>query len=117
MPGCPEGRAGAENRQAQAGQDPVYGPDLLPALIKCWAVLRAPAGRLLAPMLPVLVPLLRRDRELELTDEQAGLLMRMSAATIDRKLAGERARLLPQGTLAYEAGHAAEVPDPGPHLG
>ncbi|SDP78656.1 hypothetical protein SAMN04487914_13947 [Arthrobacter sp. ok909] len=34
------------------GRAPVYGPDLLPALIKCWAVLRAPAGRLLAPMLP-----------------------------------------------------------------
>ncbi|WP_234751493.1 integrase catalytic domain-containing protein [Arthrobacter ramosus] len=75
----------------------MYGPDLLPALIKCWAVLRAPAGRLLAPMLAVLVPLLRRDRELELTDEQAGLLMRMSAATIDRKLAGERAKLFPRG--------------------
>jgi hypothetical protein len=79
------------------GRAPVYGPDLLPALIKCWAVLRAPAGRLLAPMLPVLVPLLRRDGELELTDEQAGLLMRMSAATIDRKLAPERARLIPRG--------------------
>jgi hypothetical protein len=79
------------------GRTPVYGPDLLPALIKCWAVLRAPAGRLPAPMLPVLVPLLRRDRELELSDEQAGLLMRMSAATIDRKLAGERAKLFPRG--------------------
>ena len=62
------------------GRAPVYGPDLLPGLIKCWAVLRAPAGRLLAPMLPVLVPLLRRDRELEVTDEQAALLIRMSAA-------------------------------------
>jgi hypothetical protein len=41
-------------------------------------------------MLPVLVPLLRRDGELGLTDEEAGLLMRMSAATIDRKLAPER---------------------------
>src|SRR6478735_3174765 len=79
------------------GRRPVYGPDLLPALIKCWAVLRAPAGRLLAPMLPVLVPLLRRDGELVITDEQAALLMRMSAATIDRKLAGERARLIPRG--------------------
>ena len=76
---------------------PVYGPDLLPSLIKCWAVLRAPAGRLLAPMLPVLVPLLRRDKELAVADDQAALLMRMSAATIDRKLAGERAKLFPRG--------------------
>jgi len=79
------------------GRAPVYGPDLQPALVKCWAVLRAPAGKLLAPMLPVLVPLLRRDGELELTDAQAELLVRMSAATIDRKLAPERARMLPRG--------------------
>jgi hypothetical protein len=79
------------------GRTPVYGPDLLPPLITCWAVLRAPAGRLLAPMLPVLVPLLRRDKELVITDGQADLLVRMSAATIDRKLAGERAKLFPRG--------------------
>lgn len=76
---------------------PTYGPELLPALVTCWATLRAPAGKLLAPMLPVLVPMLRRDGEIALSDGQAGLLSRMSAATIDRKLAGERAKLLPRG--------------------
>lgn len=81
----------------RAGRSPTYGPDLLPALVKCWAVSRAPAGKLLAPMLPVLVPMLRRDKEITLTDEQASLLARMSAATIDRQLAGERATLLPRG--------------------
>lgn len=80
----------------RSGRMPVYGPDLLPPLIKCWVVLRAPAGRLLAPMLPVIVPLLRRDKDLEISDGQADLLMRMSAATIDRKLAGERAELFPR---------------------
>ncbi|GAC1478363.1 MAG: DDE-type integrase/transposase/recombinase [Pseudarthrobacter sp.] len=79
------------------GRTPVYGPELLPALITCWAVLRAPAGKLLAPMLPTLVPLLRRDGELDITDAQAQLLMAMSAATIDRKLAPERARLTIRG--------------------
>jgi hypothetical protein len=79
------------------GRTPVYGPELLPALIKCWAVLRAPAGKLLAPMLPVLVPLLRTERELMLSDEEARLLCRMSAATIDRKLAGERSKLVLRG--------------------
>ncbi|TGD10436.1 DDE-type integrase/transposase/recombinase [Brevibacterium sp. S111] len=79
------------------GRKPVYGPDLMPALITCWAVLRAPAGRLLAAMLPTLVPMLRRDKELDITDDQADLLMKMSAATIDRKLAGERKKMLPKG--------------------
>ena len=76
---------------------PTYGPRIIVALIKCWAVLRAPAGKRLAPMLPVLVPLLRRDGELDLTDEEAALLVEMSAATIDRRLAGERAKMMPRG--------------------
>ncbi|XAS69587.1 hypothetical protein V3C33_10250 [Micrococcaceae bacterium Sec5.7] len=101
---------------------PVYGPDPLPALIRCWAVLRAPAGRLLAPMLPVLVPLLRRDQELAITDDQAAPLMRMSAATIDRKLAGERAKLIPRGrshtkpgTLLKSGSGSGPGPGPGPN--
>ena len=61
------------------------------------AVLRAPAGKRLAPMLGVLVPLLRRDGELDLTDVEAALLMRISAATIDRRLAPERAKLISRG--------------------
>jgi hypothetical protein len=81
----------------RAPRGPTYGPRVIAALVKCWAVLRAPAGKRLAPMLPVLVPLLRRDGELDLTDEEATLLMRMSAATIDRRLAGERSKLMPRG--------------------
>lgn len=76
---------------------PTYGPRVIAGLEKCWAVLRAPAGKRLAPMLPVLVPLLRRDGEVDLTDDEADLLMRMSAATIDRRLAGPRARLTIRG--------------------
>lgn len=79
------------------GRAPVYGPELLAPLVTCWAVLRAPAGKLLAPMLPTLVPLLRRDGELGISDAHAELLMAMSAATIDRKLAPERAKMLPRG--------------------
>jgi hypothetical protein len=37
--------------------------------VTCWAVLRAPAGNRLAPMLPVL----GRDGELELSEEEAAL--------------------------------------------
>jgi transposase InsO family protein len=76
---------------------PLYGPRIMVALVTCWAVLRAPAGKRLAPMLAVLVPLLRRDGELDLTDDEAALLIKMSAATIDRRLAGERAKMTPRG--------------------
>ncbi|MDT0193785.1 hypothetical protein Q9R30_00265 [Arthrobacter sp. AB6] len=58
-------------------------------------------------------PLLRRDNERD-TDAQADLLMRMSTATIDRKLAGQRAngQADPAGTVPHQARHAPEIPDP-----
>ena len=46
----------------RAGRAPTYGPAVTKALLKCWAVLQAPAGKRLAPMLGVLVPLLRRGQ-------------------------------------------------------
>ena len=67
------------------------------ALVKCWAVLRAPSGKRLAPMLAVLVPPPRRDNELVLNDAEAALLVRISAATIDRRLAPERFKLMSNG--------------------
>jgi len=83
---------------------PTYGPRIIVGLVKCWAVLRAPAGKRLAPMLPVLVPLLRRDGELDLSDAEAALLCAMSAATIDRRLAGERAKMMPRGRCHTKPG-------------
>ena len=83
--------------KSRAGRAPTYGPVVTRALVKCWAVLRAPAGKRLAPMLGILVPLLRRDNELLLTDEEAAFLVRISAATIDRRLAPERAKLISRG--------------------
>jgi transposase InsO family protein len=79
------------------GRAPTYSPAVTWALITCWKVLRAPAGKRLAPMLGVLVPLLRRDGDLEISDAEAALLVRMSAATIDRRLAPERAKIALRG--------------------
>jgi len=83
--------------RARAPRAPRYDPKVVAALEKCWAVLNAPAGKRLAPMLGELVPLLRRHGELDLDDTAAGLLAGMSAATIDRKLATARSKMLPRG--------------------
>jgi len=96
---------------------PTYGPKVIVALVKCWAVLRAPAGKPLAPMLEVLVAVLRRDGELDLTDAEAALLVAMSAATIDRRLAGERAKMMVRGRSHTKPGSLLGVPDPDPYLG
>lgn len=76
--------------RARKARTPVYSPRVISALELCWRVGRAPAGKRLAPMLAVLVPLLRRDGELELSDEEARLLVAMSAATVDRRLQGAK---------------------------
>lgn len=82
----------------------VYGEDLLPALIRCWVLLRAPAGKILAPFMPVLVPLLRAEGEIDLDDAQAELLAGISAATIDRMLKAERARMTLRGRSRTKPG-------------
>lgn len=82
---------------AHVGRKPIYPADLQPGLILCWAVLRGPASKLLAASMPYLVPKLRTENALDVTDEQAALLQRMSASTIDRRLAHERQKMVLRG--------------------
>ena len=76
---------------------PAYGEDVIRGLRKCWAVMGTASGKRMAPFLGELVPVLRAFGELDLDDATAGLLCRMSAATIDRRLAPDRARLAVRG--------------------
>jgi hypothetical protein len=75
---------------ARRPRPPKYGPKVIAALSFCWAVLGMPAGKRLAPMLGELVAVLRRFGELVIDEDTAALLVSMSAATIDRRLAAER---------------------------
>lgn len=68
-----------------------YSSRVVSALEVVWQVARCPAGKRLAPMLALLVPMLRRDSEIDLTDDEAELLVKMSAATIDRRLQAAKA--------------------------
>ena len=95
---------------------PIYSARVVSALELCWRAARMPAGKRLAPMLSVLVPLLRRDGELDLTDDEAALLASMSAATIDRRLAGSQGAGRIPGGEPHQAGLPAQVPDPDPDL-
>ena len=96
---------------------PKYGPDVIAALTVCWAVLGMPAGKRLAPMLDELVAVLRLFGELVIDQDTAALLVSMSAATIDRRLAGERAKYRLKGRVCTKPGIAAQKSDPGAHLG
>jgi len=76
---------------------PTYGEPVIEALRWLWAVQGTPCGRLLAAALPDLVPRLRRLGELKVDDDTAALLLRIAPATIDRRLAVDRARLTLRG--------------------
>ncbi|MGB3410982.1 MAG: transposase family protein [Microthrixaceae bacterium] len=69
---------------------PVYDKALIDALELCWQVSRNPAGKRLAPMLPTLVPMLVSEGLIGLDKPQVELLVGMSAATIDRRLAATK---------------------------
>jgi hypothetical protein len=81
-----------------------YGPDVIEALRMCWATLDGPSGKRLAPALPQLVASLRRHGELDISDDTAALLVGMSAATIDRRLAGDRQGLQLKGRSLTKPG-------------
>jgi hypothetical protein len=81
-----------------------YGPDVISALTVCWTVLGMPAGKRLAPMLGELVAVLRHFGELVLEEDTAALLVSMSAATIDRRLAPERRKHQLKGRATTKPG-------------
>lgn len=83
---------------------PIYGPDVIAALTVCWKVLGFPAGKRLAPMLGELVLVLRHFGELPISDATAELLVSMSAATIDRRLAPERRKHQLKGRCTTKPG-------------
>ena len=76
---------------------PIYGEDVIVALRFCWAVMGTGSGKRMAPFLGDLVPVLRAFGELRIADETATAVCAMSAATIDRRLAPDRARLQVRG--------------------
>lgn len=98
--------AAAGPRPARAPREPVckFGPQVIEALRLCWAVLDGPSGKRLAPALPRLVSALRAHGELALDDASAALLCAMSPATIDRRLAADRAQLQVKGTALTKPG-------------
>ncbi|MGP5687231.1 hypothetical protein [Glutamicibacter ardleyensis] len=67
-------------------------------------MLRAPASKLLAASTPYLVPKLRAEKAFDVTDAQAQMLMKISALTIDGRLANECKKMLLHGRSHTEPG-------------
>ena len=90
--------------KARRPRPPTYDEQVLAAVRKVWAVMDAPAGKRMAPFMGEMVARLRACGEFDLTEEAAAKLSTMSAATSDRRLAGERKRLQLRGGSATKPG-------------
>lgn len=83
--------------QPRRGRAPVYGPAVLRALQVAAEATGWICGKRLAPFLPELVPALEREGALHLDPEVRKVLLKISASTIDRRLASAKARAKPRG--------------------
>ena len=94
--------------RARVPRPPRYGVDVVVALRFCWAVLGAPTGKRLAPVMGELVATLRRFGELDVSEEVAAALVGMSAATMDRRLGPDRAAMSLRGRSHTKPGSLLE---------
>jgi len=89
-----------------------YAASTVVALRFCWAVLGAPTGQRLAPVMSDLVPTLRRFGELTVNDDVAVALLGMPAATMDRRLAADRAKMVLKGRSHTKPGSLLKSQSP-----
>ena len=82
----------------------VYGADVLFALRRIWATLDGICGKRLVAALPEMVAVMERCLELSVSREVRAKLLSISAATIDRLLAPDRARLSLSGRPGTKPG-------------
>ena len=78
-------------RARPAPRPRTYGVEVLEPLKRIWTLLNGPAGKRLALFMAEIVEVLERMGELDVDPQVRAKLLRMSAATIDRALAPERA--------------------------
>ena len=83
-------RQGYERGRDRRGRRRTYSGTVLSVLVEIWRICGCICGKRLQPFLPQMVESLERHGELRLDEETKRLLLQMSAATIDRRLAPYR---------------------------
>ena len=102
-------------RPAQRRQRPRrYDQEVLAPLKLIWYVFDCMCGKRLVVVLRTMLPMLESFGEIELTASVRGKLQTISAATIDRLLQRERARLRLRGRTHTKPGTLLK--DPGRHM-
>ena len=94
---------GPKNAPIRRARASTYGP-ILPHLRVLWGASFYACGKRLAPFVGELLASLVRFGEIEITPEEKALLCKLSAATIDRMLAADRARITLKGRTTTKHG-------------
>lgn len=81
-----------------------YGEQVLEPLRFIWATLNGPCGKRLQPFIPEMIEVLERCGELIVASPIKDKLLLISPATIDRKLAPDRAKLKLKGRSGTKPG-------------
>lgn len=87
------GQHPSADRQGRRGRPRHYGPQVGPILVRLWELSDRLCGKLLAPLLPVLLAALERHGALVLAPTLRKHLETLSPATIDRRLRPVRRQL------------------------
>jgi len=82
----------------------IYGQTVFPVLKKVWGILNFPCGKRLAPFLSEAISSLERHKEIAIDPCVREKLLKMSAATIDRLLEGERKKWQVRGKSTTKPG-------------
>jgi hypothetical protein len=77
---------------------------ILPVLKVVWVTSFCACGKRLSPFLPELLRVMKRDQEIEVTAGEESLLASISASTIDRMLAPDRASMRVKGRTTTKPG-------------
>ena len=91
-------------RGKRVGRRWTYGPEVVAALVQVWKVSGHLCGKRLQPFLPELVAALERHGELTIAPRIKAQLLKMSAATIDRRLKRARTGLPQRGRSTTKPG-------------
>lgn len=96
-------RPGRRNAPIRRPRASTYGA-ILPHLRVLWGASFYACGKRLAPFVGELLTSLKRFGEIEVTPDEEALLCRLSAATIDRMLKADRARITLKGRTTTKPG-------------
>lgn len=95
---------GGRKGRKRAGRQRKYGEGVLGPMKKVWAIADGMCGKRLAAIVPETIGKLEEFGEMRLGKEVRGLLLQMSASTIDRLLASERRKMRLKGRSGTEPG-------------